>query len=175
MNTKDATIKTKGFGFVSGVQTDFSCMAGKKTMGTLILTGMSSDDDGQVIINSESLNAPDQPTLNIDYVYDQISAPEELIIKVNFSDNFPETAQFQIKSSQFPGYNVEKQPVENKELNASTKQPFNTELRLSFWFDDNMPETLSAELAFFKVVKGDGIIEKQVKIADTMLKLNTSF
>lgn len=159
MNSKDAIITFNGLDFISGATTDSLSI---------------SSDSGNLTITTTSAGLDDEkPSFSVGYIYQQLLAPEKLILKMTFDDSFPKQALFEIKSTQFSGFNVNKQEVDTVELNTQAKETFTTGISLSVWLcSAQLPAFTSIQLKFFKVVGGDGGIEKQIQIAETDLKFN---
>lgn len=173
-NNKDADISFEGFGFTSGATAEYAGMMGRQSSSMLFQTAVVSDDDGNVSIDSKSIEISDQPSATVKYLYEQISAPENLIFKVKFKD-FPTHAMFEIDSDEFLGFKINKQDASDVSLNANAKKSFKTGLELSLWFgNETLSDSASVQLKFYKVEHGEGGIDKQVIIAETTLKLKNS-
>jgi len=172
MNTIDATIRLQGIDVVAGATGSFFSLAGKQTAQYAAVTSVAPDENGDVAIDI-SAQISDAPDFQARYAYSQISAPESLVFKVVFSGEYPMDGEFQITSSNFDGFNVNRGPVENKELNASTTVPFDTDLAFCIWLGEQpIVGTASVSLKFYKIVSSPGGIDKQVKIAESILTLN---
>ncbi|SCY61676.1 hypothetical protein [Desulfoluna spongiiphila] len=172
MNTIDATIRFKGIDVAAGATGSFYSLAGKQTASYAAVTSVAPDENGDVAIDIAA-QISDAPDFQAHYAYSQLSAPENLVFKVVFSGEYPMDGEFQIGSSNFDGFKVNRGPVENKELNASTTATFDTDLDFCIWLGDlPISGTASVSLKFYKIVSDPSGIDKQVKIAESILTLN---